>query len=127
MRANERTKVGFWEHARKANIVLIFCAPDVRELCWIDCHLPTVARPNKRMSLFRSKKVKGLDQGASTALLFFNSLPKERNGAGEIFRKFDFDIIMSPRGENLDFEILYQGARLKTVSQTQVCGSYYHI
>lgn len=49
-------------------------------------------------------------------LRFFYSLPKVTNRKHEIYRQLDIDIVMSPRGQDLFFDVRFEGKSLKTVS-----------
>lgn len=89
---------------------------DVCELCVIDCYLP-IASSTTSTSTYRSAALvldQSLDREA--ILRFFYSLPKVTNRKREIYRQLDIDIVMSPRGQDLFFDVRFEGKSLKTVS-----------
>jgi hypothetical protein len=96
------------------------CTIDVCELCVIDCYLP-IASATTSTSTYRSA-AQVLDQSLDreATLRFFYSLPKVTNRKGEVYRQLDIDIVMSPRGQDLFFDVRFEGKSLKTVSTIRI-------
>lgn len=84
----------------------------VRELCAIDCFLPGVFRttPTTRSGIEGPL----LEIDPQAVLRFFTSLPQFVNRKNEAHRQLDVDIIMSPRGQDLHFDVRFKGLSLKT-------------
>ena len=86
----------------------------MRELCAIDCFLPGVFHATS--TTHNGIEGPRLEVDPQAVLRFFTSLPQFIDQKNKVYRQLDVDIIMSPQGQDLRFDVRFKGLSLKTVS-----------